>query len=90
MRILLVEDDPALSLGIARALRREGWRVDPVGDTVAAQRAVFDFSYDLIVLDRRLPGRDGVDLLRQWRASGSPAVPPSACRKRTSRAIPSS
>jgi DNA-binding response OmpR family regulator len=70
MRILLVEDDPALSLGISRALRREGWRVDPVGDTVAAQRAVFDFSYDLIVLDRRLPGRDGVDLLRQWRAAG--------------------
>lgn len=69
MRILLVEDDPALSLGIARALRREGWRVDAVGDTARAQRAVYDFSYDLVVLDRRLPDRDGVDLLRQWRAA---------------------
>lgn len=70
MRILLVEDDPALSLGIARALRREGWRVDVAGDGGAVRHAPADFAYDLIVLDRQLPGRDGVELLRQWRAGG--------------------
>ena len=36
MRILLVEDDPALSFGVARALQREGWQVDTLGDGMSA------------------------------------------------------
>ncbi|MFN3415653.1 MAG: response regulator [Caldimonas sp.] len=71
MRILLVEDDPALSLGVARALQREGWHVDTLGDGVAACAEGLIDQYDLAVLDLGLPRRDGMEVLRTWRGRGA-------------------
>jgi DNA-binding response OmpR family regulator len=68
MRILLVEDDPALSLGVRRALQREGWQVDHVGDGEQALTATRTSQFDAAVLDLGLPRRDGVSVLREWRA----------------------
>lgn len=70
MRILLVEDDPSLSLGVRRALEREGWRVDTLFDGRSAREAGLGGEHDLAVLDLGLPGCDGLDVLRHWRGRG--------------------
>jgi DNA-binding response OmpR family regulator len=71
MRILLVEDDPALSLGVARALEREGWGVDVLSDGEQATAQGLIEQFDLAVLDLGLPRRDGMEVLRTWRARGA-------------------
>jgi len=70
MRILLVEDDPALSLGVARGLEREGWQVDVLHDGEQAMTEGVMGQYDLGILDLGLPRRDGMEVLRHWRAKG--------------------
>jgi len=71
MRILLVEDDPALGLGVTRALQREGWSVDVLGDGVQATAEGLVDQFDLAVLDLGLPRKDGMEVLRHWRARGA-------------------
>lgn len=73
MRILVVEDEPALSVQVARGLREEGHTVDLVGDGPAALDALLppgDERYDLVVLDVVLPDCDGLAVCRQVRAVG--------------------
>ena len=69
MRILVVEDDPALRLGLKRTLLAEGWQVDAVEDGELALSATATASYDLAVLDLNLPRRDGIHVLMSWRES---------------------
>jgi two-component system, OmpR family, response regulator len=71
VRILLVEDDRALSLGIERALVREGWRVDVLADGEQAMSEGLLGQHDLAVLDLGLPRRSGMEVLRHWRAHGA-------------------
>lgn len=70
MRILLVEDDPALSLGVASGLSREGWQVDCLDDGEQALSEGLLGQYDLCILDLGLPRRGGMEVLRHWRAKG--------------------
>ena len=70
MRILLVEDDPDLKLGIRRTFEAEGWSVDAVSDGELAISATATETYDVAVLDINLPRRDGFEVLRHWRNSG--------------------
>lgn len=70
MRILIVEDDPALRLGIRRALQAEDWQVDTVEDGSAALTAVRLQKYDAAVLDLGLPRLDGFSVLSTWRSQG--------------------
>ena len=72
MRILLVEDDPLLGQGLCTALRRGAFAVDWVHDGTAGLFAIRDDSFDLVVLDLGLPRMDGIDVIRQIRASGNP------------------
>ncbi len=69
-RLLLVEDEPALARGLADNFRDEGYevRVEARGDQALA--AVRDARPDLIVLDIMLPGRSGLDVLRDLRSAG--------------------
>ena len=71
MRLLLVEDDPALAESTARALRTQGWVVDhtPRGEPVPA--SVKADPYDLVILDIGLEGIDGFETLQRVRAQGS-------------------
>jgi DNA-binding response OmpR family regulator len=64
MRVLVVEDHAKLALAIAAVLRREGMAVDVAfdGDDALAKTAVT--RYDVVVLDRDLPGRHGDDVCR--------------------------
>lgn len=70
MRVLVVEDDPALRLGICRTLLAEGWQVDEVVDGEFALAATATESYDAAILDLGLPRRSGLEVLRSWRAQG--------------------
>lgn len=70
MRILLVEDDATLADGIARALRGENFAVDVATNGEDGAHLGSTELYDAVVLDLGLPIRDGVSVLREWRAEG--------------------
>lgn len=70
MRLLLVEDDRTLSGLLEESLARAGFAVDVLGDGLEAQPAPLFTEYDAIVLDLGLPGRPGLELLRDWRTRG--------------------
>jgi two-component system OmpR family response regulator len=70
MRILLIEDDPDLGPAIARALRAEQCAVDLFSDGIDGGHAGATEAYDAAVLDLGLPAKDGVSVLREWRAHG--------------------
>lgn len=68
-KVLLAEDDAAISEPLARALRREGYEVEVVEDGPAALEAG-RLGPDLLVLDLGLPGLDGLDVCRRLRGEG--------------------
>ena len=70
MRILIVDDEPALSEHLARALRDAGYAVNVAADGEQADFAVRTVPYDAVLLDLGLPQIDGLTLLRGWRESG--------------------
>ena len=70
MRLLLVEDDSMIGAAAQQGLRQEGHTVDWVRDGRQAEVAVTDKVHDLVLLDLGLPRRDGLSLLREWRAKG--------------------
>ena len=67
-RLLVVEDDVAISEPLVRALAREGHDVEHVDDGEAALGRLDAEPVDLVVLDVGLPGVDGVDVCRRARA----------------------
>ncbi len=68
-RVLLAEDDPAISEPLARALRREGYDVDVRADGRTALEGARE-NPDLVVLDLGLPFIDGLEVCRRIRAMG--------------------
>lgn len=68
-KVLLVEDDSAISEPLVRALHREGYDVTPVGTGEEALTAMQEI-FDLVVLDLGLPDMDGLDVARKARAEG--------------------
>ena len=69
-RILIVEDEPDLALGLEDDLKVEGYEVEVVRDGVTASRRAREDAWDLILLDVMLPGRDGFEVCRDLRRSG--------------------
>lgn len=70
MKILLVEDDEALSAELAKALRAEGFAIDLARNGIDAGHLGETETYDAVVLDLGLPQRDGVSVLQDWRSAG--------------------
>ncbi len=73
MRILVVEDEPALGAQVARGLREEGHAVDLVGDGTTASDYLLlpgGERYDVVILDVLLPRCDGLTVCRRVRAAG--------------------
>lgn len=64
MRVLVVEDETILAEAVASGLRREGMAVDVVHDGHGALEALDEQRYDVVVLDRDLPGVHGDDVCR--------------------------
>lgn len=73
MRLLVVEDNAALADGISHALRNDGFAVDLARDGEDAAHILTVQDYDLIVLDLNLPGKDGLSILKGYRAAGGAA-----------------
>ena len=69
-RLLLVEDDPRLQSVIRRGLEAEGYAVDVAGNGAEALERTREQDYALIVLDRMMPGGDGVETCRTLRERG--------------------
>jgi two-component system OmpR family response regulator/two-component system response regulator QseB len=70
MRLLLAEDDPQLGDGLTVGLRQDGYAVDWVKDGVAADLALQNEGYDLLVLDLGLPRLAGMEVLARLRGRG--------------------
>jgi two-component system, OmpR family, response regulator MprA len=70
MRILVVDDDPAVSGALQRALRLEGYEVTLAGDGPLALEEVAIRPPDAVVLDIGLPTINGLDVCRRMRAAG--------------------
>src|SRR5689334_14392593 len=65
MRILVVEDEVQLAEAVARGLRREGMAVDVATDGDDGYRKASETRYDVVVLDRDLPGMSGDEICRR-------------------------
>ena len=70
LRALVVEDEPDLALAVRLHLEAEGFTVEVAGDGDAAVLAAREGRFDVILLDLRLPKRDGIDVLRTIRGAG--------------------
>ncbi|HZZ33764.1 MAG TPA: response regulator transcription factor [Phenylobacterium sp.] len=70
LRLLIVEDEPEVAKDLARNFAARGHRPEVVGDGVAGLRAGSDGDFDVMVVDRLLPGMDGLSLVRALRARG--------------------
>ena len=68
VRVLLVEDDPAVLLGTQQTLQLAGFEVEPFADAEAAIPSIFPDVPAIIVCDVKLPGLDGLGLLAQARS----------------------
>jgi two-component system nitrogen regulation response regulator GlnG len=66
-RILIVDDEESVRWALRKALERATYRVDLAADGRAGLQAAEDPGVDLVLLDVRLPGRDGLDVLREIR-----------------------
>ena len=71
MRIVVIEDEVKIAQAIKRGLELKGYAVDAVYDADSGLAYALDPDYDLVILDRMLPGSlDGVELCRRVRADG--------------------
>lgn len=70
MRVLVVDDEPAVRESISRSLRFEGYQVELAADGVAALQAVTARRPDAVVLDVMMPVLDGLETCRRLRAMG--------------------
>ena len=76
MRVLVVEDNPDMGPYLEQGLTEQGFAVDLVADGLRGFEYAAGGVYDLLILDRMLPGQDGLELLRRLRAKGinTPAI----------------
>jgi two-component system, OmpR family, response regulator len=70
MKLLIVEDDTETSCYLARGLREEGHSVDIAPNGEDALELVIRYSYDIMIVDRTLPGMDGLSFVKAIRKQG--------------------
>jgi len=70
VRILVVEDEVSICRYVVKGLREAGHTVDQVDNGPDGLFMALNERFDAIVLDRMLPGMDGIDVLKQMRAKG--------------------
>lgn len=71
MRLLLVEDDSMIGESVREGMRQDGFTVDWVQDGRAAELALGNNVYDLMLLDLGLPGKEGIEVLNALRRRGN-------------------
>lgn len=70
MKLLVIEDDPTVGQFVKRGLEEQRWGVELVADGEHGERLAASGTYDLVILDMRLPGKSGLDVLKTLRARG--------------------
>ncbi|MGE0024808.1 MAG: response regulator, partial [Hyphomicrobium sp.] len=70
MRVLVVEDEPAIAAGITAALSASGYQAETAADGEEAWFLGDTENFDLVVLDLGLPKMDGLAVLKRWRSAG--------------------
>lgn len=70
MKILVIEDDPTVGQFVKRGLEQQRWGVDLIGTGDEGERMAAAGNYDLIILDMRLPGKSGLQVLHELRDRG--------------------
>jgi DNA-binding response OmpR family regulator len=70
MRLLLIEDDKDLCDAVAAYLKKEGYEMDICNDGNDVSYYISNFNHDVIILDRMLPGTDGLTILEKLRGKG--------------------
>jgi DNA-binding response OmpR family regulator len=73
-RILVVEDEPGIALGLENDLRLEGYDVEVARDGESGLRRVHEQKFDLVLLDVMLPRKDGFAVCREIRRAGLPVA----------------
>ena len=69
MKFLLIEDDPEVASYVAKGLEEKGHAIEAVGDGLEGLLLCMSEKYDLIIADRRLPGTDGLSIVKAVRAA---------------------
>ena len=69
-RILVAEDEPRLAAFLEKGLRASGFTITIVADGTRASAVARDDDFDLLILDLGLPGKDGLEVLRELRLAG--------------------
>ena len=67
MKILLVEDDPTLNKNIGEVLQAEGFSVEVVYDGILAEKLLKNNTFDVVILDVNLPGKNGFEVCKSFR-----------------------
>ncbi|HET8690666.1 MAG TPA: response regulator transcription factor [Steroidobacteraceae bacterium] len=70
MRLLVLEDDPALRDTLVQQFRAAGFAVDEAADGVEGEYAGLEYPIDVAVVDLGLPLKSGLDAIRAWRKAG--------------------
>jgi len=70
MRVLIIEDERKIAHALKKGLEQETFAVDTCADGDEGLRYALDEPYDVIILDRMLPTKDGVTVCREFRAAG--------------------
>jgi len=69
-RILVVDDEAGIRTLLARVLRKEGYEVDEAEDGIAGLRRAETGRYDMLLLDLKMPGKDGLEVMSTLRRAG--------------------
>ena len=70
MKILVIEDDPTVGQFVKRGLEEQRWGVELVADGEEGEQRAASGAFDLVILDMRLPGKSGLDVLTDLRSRG--------------------
>jgi DNA-binding response OmpR family regulator len=89
MRILIIEDDQRLTRVMSRLLQQERFDVDVAHDGERGLDMALSGAYDALIVDRMLPGRDGMAIVRELRAErvATPALMLTALRELPERVL---
>src|SRR5438132_7580148 len=70
MKILVIEDDPTVGQFVKRGFEEQRWRVDLVDNGDEGETLARSGMYDVVILDMRLPGKSGAQVLHELRSRG--------------------
>jgi DNA-binding NtrC family response regulator len=74
MRILLLEDEKITRITLTNTLRQEGFEVDNSGDGLEGINLFYQHAYDLVITDLRLPGMNGIEILRKIKENNKETI----------------